>query len=91
METYPTQDVVWFDADVELPSKEEYGPYPRVIVATQYVGHPEWGCGQQVAELRYIGKNKNRPIWLKPDKTLVPIETEAVAVRYWTKLLTPPE
>lgn len=89
MAKYPTTDVVWFDADEVLPSKEEHGPYPRVIVATVYVDHPEWGCGQQMAELRYLGKNMNRPVWLEP-KTLKPIENEAICVRYWTLPLTPP-
>lgn len=87
----PTQDVQWIDADKELPLKEVFGPYPRVIVATQYVDHPEWGFGQQIAELRFLGKNKNRPVWLQPDKSLLPIETEAIVVRYWTPMLTPPK
>lgn len=88
--SYTTTDVPWYDADEVLPSKEEYGPYPRVIVALYYVDHPDWGCGQQVAELRYLGKNKNRPVWLSADKNLTPIENEARCVRFWTPMLTPP-
>jgi hypothetical protein len=87
--TYPTTDVEWVDADVDLPSKVAFGPYPRAIVALQYVEHPEYGYSQQFAELRYLGKQLNRPVWLDIF-TLKPIENETKIVRYWTPRLTPP-
>lgn len=87
--TYPKTPAKWIDADKELPTYEEHGYYPRVIVALQLVDHPEYGFGQQWAELRYLGKNKNRPVWLEPG-TLKPIETEARAVRYWANPLADP-
>lgn len=87
--TYPTTPAQWFDSDKVLPSQEEHGPYPRVIVALQYVDHPDLGFSQQMAELRYLGKNKSRPVWLDI-KTRAPIETEVLCVRYWANPLVDP-
>ncbi len=86
---YPNNTVPWVDANYRLPEVSQFGPYPHVIVATQYVDHPQWGFGQQYAELRFLGKNPRRPLWCKPGG-LVPLETEAIVVRYWTPALMPP-
>lgn len=86
--TYPTTDCVWFDASI-LPDTKLYGPYPRVVVATQWVRNPEFGYGQRVAELRFLGGNPSRPWWVEPG-TLKPIESEVLVVRYWTSMLKDP-
>lgn len=73
----------WVNVKDRLPDHETYGPYPRVMVATAYHDHPDWGYGQRLAELRYINGDRSRPLWVSADKAVAPIETTAYGVMWW--------
>lgn len=60
----------WIPVTERLPTKEEYGAYPHVLVTVEYAKHPEYGQGIQIAELRFIGGNLDRPYWVTPGKTV---------------------
>lgn len=88
--TQPRTPANWINVKDRLPDLETYGPYPRVIVAIGYHAHPEFGFGQQIAELRFINGDKTRPSWVSTDKNLSPIENSAYGVMFWTDMLADP-
>ena len=77
-------EVQWIDVNTEMPTTEEFGPYPTVLVAMECVGLPEWGFSTRWAELRFFGKDKARPYWaaLKKEDNR-PIENDSWRVAYW--------
>lgn len=81
----PRTPVSWVRAADRLPDLKTYGPYPRVLVATSYHAHPDWGFGIRIADLRFINGDMARPIWVSPMKqdNLQPIETSALGVTHW--------
>lgn len=87
----PTTKVSWVKCSERLPDVATYGPYPRVLVATSHNGHPDWGYGIRLAELRFINGDPSRPTWLSADKSLAPVETYAFGVTYWADAPEPPD
>lgn len=76
--------VDWIDAEKEMPSTEEFGPYPCVHVALACKGHPEFGYQIRMAELRFFGGDKRRPYWSSfKGEGHSPIENTAWFVKYW--------
>lgn len=75
----------WVPVAEGLPTTEEFGPYPHVIVALACKGHPEWGCGMRFAQLRFFGGDKTRPYWCSDTKSPDPIENDAWHVVAWTR------
>lgn len=85
----------WIKVTDRLPSKEEFGPYPQVQVILQCnyessVPRKPWQSLQN-AELRFLGKDPNRPIWCSIDKPHAHIENDAWFVTHWAKLAEFPE
>lgn len=75
----------WILVTDRLPSMDEFGPYPLVEVVVQCdvdVGHTPIQS-QQFAELRFLGGNPARPIWVNPAKPHEPIENSAWFVTHW--------
>ena len=79
----PRTKTNWIKCTDRLPDRETYGPYPRVLVATSYSEHPEFGYGLRMAELRFINNDPARPTWVSADKSLQPIESFAYGVTHW--------
>ena len=79
----PRTQISWIKCVERLPDIETYGPYPRVLVATSYHEHLDWGFGIRIAELRFINGDKQRPTWVSADKVLAPIESFAYGVTHW--------
>jgi hypothetical protein len=87
----------WIRVTDRLPSHEEFGPYPTVDVIQQCAqdGH-EVAAGRRPlqrrlghAQLRYLGGDRNRPIWT--DEKATHIENGAWFVTHWRPLPTYPD
>lgn len=77
-------NVNWIKASEELPTIEEFGPYPHVMVAIGIKGRPEQGHSIRFADLRFFGGDKNRPYWAGgKSEDVRPIENDVWFVEYW--------
>jgi len=86
-----TTPVEWIDAKKELPSTDEFGPYPNAIVAMACKGNPEWGFNIRQAHLRFFGGDTSRPYWAgNKDEGYRPIENDSWYVAFWAAPLTQP-
>jgi hypothetical protein len=86
-------EVTWIDPKVELPTTEEFGAYPCVMVALTVRGNENiWGFQIRSAELRFFGGDKSRPYWAgSKSENHRPIENDAWYVAYWTPMISQPK
>jgi hypothetical protein len=87
-----TTPVEWIDATKELPSVDEFGPYPTTLVALACKDHPELGFRVRTAHLRFFGKDKSRPYWAgdKSEGNCAPLENDAWYVALWAPGIAQP-
>ena len=89
---YPTNKVAWKEiAKDGLPSREEFGPCPNVLVAMACAGQAGYGHPVRHAELRFFGKDPARPYWCCGTKEVKPIENSSWHVTHWAARVAPPE
>lgn len=84
--------VNWVDAKIRLPTVEEYGPYPSVLVALACKNHEaDWGFQYRFADLRFFGGDVTRPYWAgNKSEGCKPIENDAWYVAYWAPMFQSP-
>jgi hypothetical protein len=84
--------IKWNNVHDGLPSKIDYGPYPRVLVALRCFMESinETVCLITNAELRYFGGDTNRPFWVDL-QNCDPIENSAWHVTHWAPPIEPPK
>lgn len=76
--------VEWIDVKKEMPTTEEFGPYPCVLVAMACKGNPDWGHQVRWAELRFFGGDKTRPYWAgNKGEGCKPLENDSWFVEFW--------
>jgi len=86
-----TTPVEWINATKELPTTEEFGPYPNAIVALACRNNPSAGFSVRTAHLRFFGGDKYRPYWASDKgEDYRPIENDAWYVAFWAAPLTAP-
>ncbi len=77
----------WKVAQDELPDREKFGPYPVAEVILQcnssMSGDGEPWQRLQLGELRFLGGNPARPVWVSVNKPQDPIENGAWFVSHW--------
>lgn len=84
--------VEWIATKERMPTREEFGAYPCVLVALACKGQPDWGHQTRTAELRFFGGDVARPYWAgHKGENCKPIENDSWFVEYWAAPLQLPK
>lgn len=81
---YPKSPINWRNiATSGYPNRDEYGPYPTVLIALACKDKPDWGHRVQVGVLWFFGGDPGRPYWTGGSKTDGPVENSSWHVTHW--------